>query len=232
MFKKTLLTVFSLVILTTVGCSQKESPKIETDMDKISYSIGWDIGQNLSSTLVKDFNLELILQGMRDAQSESDSKMTEDEMMAALMNFQELMMTAQQNEMERKQSENLTKGQAFLAENAQKEGVITTESGLQYKVIEEGTGARPTASSEVTVHYRGTLIDGTEFDSSFRRGQPVTFPVNGVIAGWTEALQLMREGAKYELYIPSNLGYGERGTQGPIGPNAVLIFEVELLEVN
>ena len=127
---------------------------------------------------------------------------------------------------------NKKEGEEFLASNKTKEGVVTTASGLQYKVITAGTGPSPKASDKVSVHYRGTLIDGTEFDSSYRRGEPVSFPVKGVIAGWTEALQLMKEGAKWELYIPSELAYGPGGTGGPIGPNATLIFEVELLQAS
>ena len=128
--------------------------------------------------------------------------------------------------------ENRQQGEAFLATNAQVEGVVTLPSGLQYKIIREGTGKQPTASDTVTVHYRGTLIDGAEFDSSYSRGQPATFPVNGVIQGWVEALQLMKEGAKWQLFIPPELAYGERGAGRDIGPNATLIFDVELLTVN
>jgi FKBP-type peptidyl-prolyl cis-trans isomerase FklB len=141
------------------------------------------------------------------------------------------MMEKQMAHREKAAEENLREGQAFLSENAQKDGVKTTESGLQYEVIEKGSGKTPTPESTVTVHYRGTLIDGTEFDSSLRRGEPATFPVNGVIAGWTEALQLMSEGAKYKLYIPADLAYGERGAGQAIGPNETLIFDVELLSV-
>ncbi|MGR9051194.1 MAG: FKBP-type peptidyl-prolyl cis-trans isomerase [Gammaproteobacteria bacterium] len=127
--------------------------------------------------------------------------------------------------------ENMAKGGAFLAENAKKPGVVTTASGLQYEVIQEGTGASPNASDSVTVHYRGTTIDGSEFDSSYSRGAPATFPLNRVIAGWTEGVQLMKEGAKYRFYIPSNLAYGTRGAGRKIGPNATLIFDIELIKV-
>ena len=126
---------------------------------------------------------------------------------------------------------NKREGETFLAENSKKEGVVTTPSGLQYRVITEGTGKQPSANSTVTVHYRGKLLDGTEFDSSYKRGEPATFPLSGVIAGWTEALQLMKVGSKYELFVPANLAYGERGSRGAIPPNATLIFEVELLAV-
>jgi len=126
---------------------------------------------------------------------------------------------------------NLKEGEAFLVENAKKEGVVTLESGLQYQVITPGTGNAPKATDKVTTHYRGTLIDGTEFDSSYKRGQPATFPVKGVIAGWTEALQLMKVGAKWQLFIPANLAYGKRGAGGKIGPNATLIFDIELISI-
>jgi FKBP-type peptidyl-prolyl cis-trans isomerase FklB len=141
--------------------------------------------------------------------------------------FQKEMMAKQQAMADKNKKE----GEAFLAENKKKEGVKTLPSGVQYKVIKAGTGKKPKLTDTVTVHYRGTLIDGTEFDSSYKRGQPASFQVSGVIPGWTEALQLMGEGAKWQLFVPSNLAYGERGTGGPIGPNATLIFEVELISV-
>ena len=141
-------------------------------------------------------------------------------------------MMAKQQEMAKKLGEkNKAEGEAFLAENKKKEGVITLPSGLQYKVIKAGTGKKPKATDTVTVHYQGTLIDGKEFDSSYRRGQPVTFPVNGVIPGWTEALQLMEEGAKWQIFIPSSLAYGDRGAGRDIGPHATLIFEIELVSI-
>jgi FKBP-type peptidyl-prolyl cis-trans isomerase FklB len=141
-------------------------------------------------------------------------------------------MAAFQKEMIAKLGEkNKAEGEAFLAENKKKEGVKTLPSGLQYKVIKAGTGKKPKVTDTVTTHYRGTLMNGTEFDSSYRRGQPVSFQVNGVIPGWTEALQLMEEGAKWQLFIPSNLAYGERGAGRDIGPNATLVFEIELLSI-
>ena len=127
--------------------------------------------------------------------------------------------------------ENKTEGAAFLAENAKKEGITTTSSGLQYKILTQGNGAKPSATNSVTVHYQGTTLDGKEFDSSYKRGEPATFPLNRVIAGWTEGLQLMQEGSKYRFYIPSNLAYGPKGAGRDIGPNATLIFEVELIKV-
>ena len=141
------------------------------------------------------------------------------------------MQTAQQQQFEEATERNIAEGQAYLAENGQREGVVITESGLQYEVLTQGDGPRPSATQQVSVNYRGTLIDGTEFDSSYERGEPATFPVNRVIGGWTEALQLMSVGSKYRLVIPSNLAYGERGSGPTIGPNATLIFEVELLAI-
>lgn len=235
MFKFKNLMLMLVAAVVVAGCSTKEQSKsdIKTDMDKASYAIGFDIGSSLKSQDVTDLNLDLMYQGMVDAQSGEDTLMTQDEMMAALQTFQDTIMQRQQEKAERETTENLAVGEAFLAENATKEGVQITESGLQYRVIEEGSGVNPSATSSVTVHYRGTLIDGTEFDSSYSRGEPATFGLNQVISGWTEGLQLMNVGSKYEFVIPSDLGYGERGTQGgPIGPNATLIFEVELISIN
>jgi len=157
--------------------------------------------------------------------------MTEEEIRESLSALQKELMEKQAEKTKLMGEKNKKEGEAFLAENKKKEGVVTLPSGLQYKVIKEGTGKQPSADATVETNYRGTLIDGTEFDSSYKRGQAATFPVNGVIAGWTEALQLMKEGAKWQLFVPANLAYGERGAGNVIGPNATLIFEVELISV-
>jgi FKBP-type peptidyl-prolyl cis-trans isomerase len=233
MLKKNAVTALVLGAMFVSACSSEATKSdIKTDMDKASYSIGYDIGGSIKSEGIDDLNLDIMLLGMRDAQGEGEAALTEEERMMAMTFFQNEMMARQQQKAETESAANLEAGAAFLAENAQKEGVQVTDSGLQYKVITQGSGKRPAATDQVTVHYRGTLIDGTEFDSSYNRGEPVTFGLNQVIPGWTEGLQLMSEGSKYELYLPSNIAYGERGTQGIIGPNATLIFEVELIKVN
>ncbi len=210
------------------GAQEAAAPKDQKD--KVSYSIGVEIGKNLKKQSV-DVNSEFLVKGVKDAYSGEKLLLTDDEMKEALTAFQREMMAKQMEIAKKTGEKNQKEGEAFLAENKTKEGVKVLPSGLQYKVIKAGTGKKPKATDKVTVHYRGTLIDGTEFDSSYRRGQPVSFPVNGVIAGWTEALQLMEEGAKWQVVIPSKLAYGERGAGPQIGPNATLIFEIELISV-
>ncbi|MDO9514276.1 MAG: FKBP-type peptidyl-prolyl cis-trans isomerase [Elusimicrobiota bacterium] len=220
--------LFCLIMLPAFGCAKKN---METQKEKVGYSIGWDIGNNLKSQGI-DADLAFMKEGIKDALDEAQPRLTLEE--------RREVMRVLSDELQKKQTEgngelsakNKKEGEAFLKQNSKKEGVKTTSSGLQYKVIKKGTGASPSATDKVTVHYSGTLIDGTEFDSSYKRGEPATFPLNGVIRGWTEALQLMKEGGKCELYIPSELGYGERGSGRTIGPGAVLIFTVELISVN
>jgi FKBP-type peptidyl-prolyl cis-trans isomerase FklB len=178
-----------------------------------------------------DLNTEAVVQGMKDAAAGATPLMSPQEMNKTLVELKNKIVAAQQEERKKAGEKNLAEGKAFLAENAKKEGVKTLPSGLQYKAIKEGDGPMPKATDTVTVHYRGSLIDGTEFDSSYSRNQPATFPANGVIKGWTEALQLMKTGAKWELFIPPDLAYGERGAGQVIGPNSTLIFEVELLSI-
>ena len=198
-----------------------------TQQEKISYIIGRDMAANLKKQGI-DIEAEAFFKGLKEVIAGEPSSLSQQEIQMAMM--------ALQQEMQQKQGakggENQQAGEAFLAENKNKEGIKTLPSGLQYQVIQEGTGKSPSASDKVTTHYHGTLIDGTVFDSSYERGQPATFPVNGVIAGWTEALQLMKEGAKWRLFIPSNLAYGSQGAGDVIGPNTTLIFDVELISVH
>ncbi len=173
----------------------------------------------------------ILLQGLKAALAGGKTLLTEDEARAALMEVQNEMHKKQQEKMQVAGEANKKEGEAFLASNKAKEGVVTLPSGLEYKILKEGAGAKPTAGDSVVCNYRGTLINGTEFDSSYKRGQPATFPVGGVIKGWTEALQLMPVGSKWQLFVPSSLAYAERGAGGDIGPNATLIFDVELLSI-
>jgi FKBP-type peptidyl-prolyl cis-trans isomerase len=204
---------------------------METADDRLSYTIGMDIGESLAEQGI-NINLDLLLEGLRAAYVGEETRLTREEADAERDGFmqrrQQEMVDQQQQEAQR----NLEQGQAFLAENRGNPDVQETPSGLQYRVIQEGEGRRPAATDRVTVHYRGTLINGVEFDSSYARNQPATFGLNQVIPGWTEGLQLMQEGAIFEFFIPANLAYGEQGRPGPIGPNSTLIFEVELIEVH
>ena len=198
---------------------------------KASYAAGLNIGQNLKAQGV-DIDADEMAKGIRDGLSGADPKMTPEEMQAILTAFQRDLSAKRMASMKAEGEKSLKEGQNFLAENSKKEGVKVLASGLQYKVLKQGTGAKPTAKSVVKTHYRGTLIDGREFDSSYKRGEPAEFPVNGVIAGWTEALQMMPVGSKYQLFIPAALAYGEQAPPGSIIPaNGTLIFEVELLEI-
>jgi len=224
MKRKVLVGLGILLLVSQVYGEEKLI--LKSQKEKMSYIIGMDIGNNLKKQSI-DIDPNILGKGVKDALSGSQPLLTEQEIREATMAFQKEMM-AKQEEVAKK---NKKEGEAFLAENKKKEGVKTLPSGLQYKVIKAGTGKKPKVTDTVTTNYRGTLINGTEFDSSYRRGQPVSFQVNGVIPGWTEALQLMEEGAKWQLFIPSNLAYGERGAGRDIGPNATLIFEIELLSI-
>ena len=216
------------LLVPALLCAQGKDP-IKTQKDKVSYSIGLDFGKNMKSQSV-ELNLDILLRGIRDGLAEAKPALTDPEMQECMTTFQKEMMAKMQEKQKVVGEKNKKEGEAFLAQNKKKQGVITLPSGLQYKVIKDGIGKTPKLTDTVTTNYRGTLLDGKEFDSSYKRGQPATFPLNGVIPGWTEALQKMKVGSKWELYIPSNLAYGENGP-GTIGPNATLIFEVELLEV-
>ena len=207
-----------------------DAPELKNDKEKISYSIGMDIGRNLKRGSV-EVDPDLLAKGLKDSYGGGETILTEDEARKAIADFQKTLMAKQAETLQKLSEKNKADGEKFLAENAKKEGVHTLPSGLQYKEITPGMGKSPKTTDTVTTHYKGTLIDGTEFDSSYKRGQPATFPVSGVIPGWTEALQLMKEGAKWQLFVPSNLAYGERGAGREIGPNATLVFEVELISV-
>lgn len=202
----------------------------KTPKERISYALGMSLGTNISRNKV-DVDQNLIIQGLKDAMGGGKVQMTEDEARTAFQELQAELRSRQQEEQKALAEKNKKEGEEFLAANKTKEGVKTLPSGLQYKIIKEGTGPKPTANDKVECNYRGTLINGKEFDSSYKRGQPATFPVSGVIKGWTEALQLMPVGSKWELYVPPSLAYEDRGAGPDIGPNATLIFEVELLSI-
>ncbi|MDJ0366046.1 FKBP-type peptidyl-prolyl cis-trans isomerase [Hymenobacter sp. H14-R3] len=209
---------------------------LDTNQQQVSYIIGRDLARNFAQQGL-ELDIDTLAAALKEGLSGQPSRLTQEQMQTAMQQLQEQLgggeddqdndETPNPNSMNNK-----AEGEAFLAENKNKPGITTLPSGLQYEVLTEGTGAKPTLRSSVTTHYHGTLINGTVFDSSYQRGQPATFPVNGVIAGWTEALQLMPEGSKYRLYIPSDLAYGKRGAGRDIGPDSALVFDVELLKVN
>ena len=223
--------IIALGIGILAGQVYAQDVVLKTQKDKVSYSIGMDIGMTLKNQSL-EVDPAILARGIKDSMTGQKPLMTEQEIRDTIGAFQKEMMAKQQELAKLMGEKNKKEGEAFLAENKKKEGVKTLPSGLQYKVMKAGTGKKPKATDTVSTNYRGTLIDGTEFDSSARRGKPATFTVKGVIPGWTEALQLMEEGAKWQLFVPSNLGYGERGTPGgPIGPNATLIFDIELVSI-
>ena len=221
------------LVVGITGCqnTSEKQVKLETQTDKVSYSIGLNIGQNMKRDSIK-INPEVLVRGIMDASLDSASHlMTEAQIQECMTAFQKEMQQKQQENARMAGEKNRAEGDAYLAANGKKPGVVTLPSGLQYRIITQGTGKKPSATSTVSTHYIGRLINGTEFDSSVKRGQPATFPCNGVIKGWTEALQMMPVGSKWELVIPPSLGYGEQGAGGVIPPNAVLVFEVELLSI-
>jgi FKBP-type peptidyl-prolyl cis-trans isomerase len=203
---------------------------LKTDKDKVSYAIGVNIGKSMRKDAV-DVDPAIFSRGMKDALAGGKLLLTDDEMRVALTKLQSEMRAKQEAATQKAGEINKKAGDDFLAQNKAKEGVVALPDGLQYKILKEGTGPKPSATDSVVCNYRGTLLDGTEFDSSYKRGQPATFPVGGVIKGWTEAVQLMPVGSKWQLFIPAELAYGARGAGQEIGPNATLIFEVELLSI-
>jgi FKBP-type peptidyl-prolyl cis-trans isomerase FklB len=208
----------------------QSSSGLTTPKEKLSYAIGMNIGKNLHRDGV-DIDSSLLSQGLKDGLAGGQTQMTDQEAQAAVAELQNSLRKKQEEKTQAAGETNKKDGEAFLAANKTKPGVVTLPSGLQYKILTAGTGPKPTATDSVVCNYRGTLIDGTEFDSSYKRGQPATFPVNGVIKGWTEALQLMPVGSKWQLFVPPDLAYGTRGAGNEIGPNSTLIFEVELQSI-
>lgn len=204
--------------------------KLTTEKEKVSYMVGMDLANGIGQ--IKDeVDINLVIEAMKTQLAGGKSLMTAEESQAVRQSFMTKLQTAQQAKTAELAGKNKAEGDKYLAANKAKPGVKTTASGLQYAVVKEGTGKKPTAESTVKVHYTGTLLDGTKFDSSVDRGEPAQFPLNGVIAGWTEGLQLMTVGSKYKFVIPASLAYGDKPTPGPIGPNSTLIFDVELIEI-
>ncbi len=226
---KTLAVALTLAATTLSAVAAEKAPT--TDKEKLSYSFGAMFGLRVKD-MQEDLDTNMLIEGLRTAISGGKLALSEPDMMNQIQKAQEQSMQKMQKKMEELAKVNQEKSTAFLKENATKPDIKTTKSGLQYKVIKEGKGAKPLANSEVVVHYEGKLLDGTVFDSSYSHGQPATFPLNQVIPGWTEALQLMTEGSTYELYIPPELAYGQFGVPNSIEPNSVLNFKVELIKIN
>ncbi len=220
---KSILWGLALIAIASIGCNKKVD--VKTDKEKMSYTIGQQIGRQIKAQGM-DVDANVLAASISDVVANKESRLKPEEMQAVMMKAQEAAMAKQQEA----GKENQAKGEKFLADNKAKAGVKVTASGLQYETITEGNGKSPKATDTVEVHYKGTLIDGTEFDSSYKRGQPAQFPLNGVIKGWTEGLQLMKVGGKNRLFVPSELAYGPQGRPG-IPPNSVLVFEVELLKI-
>ena len=233
--QKAAATAKAPVKKTATAAKSAAPPALTTRKDKFSYALGMNIGSGLGANLKKqsvEFDPNLVSQGLKDSMAGAKTRLTDDEAKAVLTEVQNEIQKQQQEKMKEASEKNKTEGDAFLAANKSKEGVVTLPSGMQYKILTAGTGPKPAATDSVVCNYRGTLVNGTEFDSSYKRGQPATFGVGQVIKGWTEALQLMPVGSKWQLFIPSSLAYGERGEpRGGIEPNATLIFEVELLSI-
>ena len=233
--KKAATTAKAPVKKTGTAATGAAAAALTTRTQKFSYALGMNIGSNLGGTLKKqsvEVDWNLVSQGLKDSTGTGKTRLTQEEAQAVLTEVQNEVRKQQQEKVKEAGAANKTEGEAFLAANKGKEGVVTLPSGLQYKILTAGTGPKPAATDSVVCNYRGTLINGTEFDSSYKRGQPETFGVSQVIKGWTEALQLMPVGSKWQLFIPSNLAYGEQGAGGgQIGPNSTLVFEVELISI-
>ena len=220
--------VMGLAMSTAIAATDAGS--LNSDLDKLSYSIGADLGKNFKKQGI-EISPEAMAKGLQDGMSGSSLLLTEDQMKDVLSKFQKDLMAKRNSEFTKKADDNKAKGEAYLNQNKAKDGVISLPSGLQYKIIETGTGAKPGKEDTVTVDYTGTLIDGQVFDSSEKTGKPATFKVSQVIPGWTEALQLMPSGSTWEVVVPASLAYGTRSVGGPIGPNETLIFKIHLISV-
>jgi FKBP-type peptidyl-prolyl cis-trans isomerase FkpA len=228
--RSTLLAAATAAAFGVSGLALSQDGQLKTDKDKVSYMVGMQVGSSLAQ--IKDeIDLAVVTKAMQSMINGEKPLMTKEEAMAVQKSFAERMQAKHAAEQQAAATKNKAEGEAFLSKNKSAPGVKTTASGLQYKVVTEGKGPKPAATDTVKVHYTGTLLDGTKFDSSVDRGEPAQFALNGVIPGWTEALQLMPVGSKYTLWIPSPLAYGDRATPGPIGPNATLKFDVELIEI-
>ena len=225
-----LIAVLFVTLLALPRGWAAEAPVLKDERDRLSYSIGYQVGGDFKRQGL-EIRREALVRGILDSLGGEEAAMSSEEMRETLVQLQQTVMARREGERKAAGEANLKAAETFLAENARKPGVVTTKSGLQYKVVREGTGKTPSPGDKVTVHYRGTLVDGTEFDSSYARGEPASFASNQVILGWIEALGLMKEGDKWELYLPPGLAYGESGAGSKIGPNSALIFEVELLSV-
>lgn len=217
-------------VIQNAQAEEMTAASLKTDDQKASYAIGLRYGEGFARDL-KEIDLELFYKGLQDGFKGKTPLMKPEEIVATLQALQSRKMKEQQDEMTKVATKNKTDSEAFLAKNKERKGVVTTPSGLQYEIIKKGDGEQPDANDKVKVHYHGTLPDGTVFDSSVERGEPVTFAVNGVIKGWTEALQMMHVGDKWKIFVPADLAYGARGAGPKIGPNQALVFDVELLGV-
>jgi FKBP-type peptidyl-prolyl cis-trans isomerase FklB len=240
---KKLLILLAVTALFASSCERMQPQKprpaakkeitkadLKTEDDKVSYSLGFSMGSSFKKDELK-MNIEIFQKGIKDGLTGSKQILNEEEIKKTMMAFHQKMRAEKRAERMKKAEANKERGKKFLEGNKTKEGIITLKSGLQYKILKKGTGASPKATDTVKCHYKGTTIDGKEFDSSYKRGEPATFALNRVIKGWTEGLQLMKEGGKWQFFIPSELAYGKRGSGQHIGPNEVLIFEVELLGI-
>ncbi len=236
--KKIIVILMSALLIIAVGCGQsgdsgekgmEDKPvTLETEQQKAAYALGYNMGTNLKDVL-KELDFNVVIQGIKDGSKSVEGKMTQQDMQKSFREFNQKLQKKRMEERKIQGEKNKVEGTKFLEENAKKEGVKVTASGLQYTVLKEGSGPNPKATDTVQVHYRGTFLDGEEFDSSFKRNQPAKFPLKRVIAGWTEGLQLMKAGGKYKFFIPAELAY--KGGSRSIPPNATLIFEVELLSI-